>query len=53
MKKTIVFLPDDLGYGDLGCYGNPITKTPNLDKFAKEAVLLKDCHSSGTVCSPS
>ena len=49
----IVFLADDLGYGDLGCYGHPIIKTPNLDKFAKEGVILTDCHSAGTVCSPS
>jgi arylsulfatase A len=51
--NIIVFLADDLGYGDLGCYGNPIIKTPGLDKFASEGVLLTDCHSAGTVCSPS
>ncbi len=49
----IVFLADDLGYGDLSCYGHPIIKTPNLDKFASEGVRLTDCHSAGTVCSPS
>lgn len=57
-KKTkrpnfIIFLADDLGYGDLACYGNPIVRTPHLDKFAKEGVIFTDCHSSGTVCSPS
>lgn len=51
--NIVVFLTDDLGYGDLGCYGNPIIKTPNFDRFAKEGVLLTDCHSGGTVCSPS
>lgn len=51
--NIVVFLADDLGYGDLGCYGNPIIKTPNIDKFAQEGVLLTDCHSGGTVCSPS
>ncbi|MDM4018421.1 sulfatase family protein [Roseiconus lacunae] len=51
--NVIVFLADDLGYGDLGCYGNPIIETPNLDRFASEGVLLTDCHSAGTVCSPS
>ena len=51
--NIIVFLADDLGFGDLGCYGNPIIKTPNIDKFAKEGVLLTDCHSGGTICSPS
>jgi len=51
--NIIVFLADDLGYGDLGCYGNPIIKTPAIDKFASEGVRLTDCHSAGTVCSPS
>ena len=51
--NIVVFLADDLGYGDLGCYGNPIIKTPDIDKFAQEGVLLTDCHSGGTVCSPS
>ena len=53
LPNIIVFLADDLGYGDLGCYGNPIIKTPNLDKFADQGVRMTDCHSGGTVCSPS
>jgi arylsulfatase A len=51
--NILVFLADDLGYGDLGCYGNPIIKTPNIDQLAAEGVRLTDCHSGGTVCSPS
>lgn len=51
--NIIVFLADDLGYGDLGCYGNPIIKTPHIDKLATQGVRLTDCHSGGTVCSPS
>jgi len=51
--NIIIFLADDLGYGDLGCYGNPIIQTPNIDKFASEGVLMTDFHSGGTVCSPS
>lgn len=51
--NIIVFLADDLGYGDLGCYGNPIIKTPHLDRLAAEGVRMTDFHSGGTVCSPS
>ncbi|MBN1387547.1 MAG: sulfatase-like hydrolase/transferase [Bacteroidales bacterium] len=51
--NIVIFLADDLGYGDLACYGNPIIKTPYLDRFSSEGVLLTDCHSGGTVCSPS
>lgn len=51
--NVVVFLADDLGYGDLACYGNPIVQTPHLDRFASEGVRLTDCHSGGTVCSPS
>jgi arylsulfatase A len=51
--NIVIFLADDLGYGDLGCYGNPIIKTPNIDRFSAEGVRLTDCHSGGTVCSPS
>lgn len=51
--NIIIFLADDLGYGDLGCYGHPIIKTPNIDALASEGVRLTDCHSGGTVCSPS
>ncbi len=49
----IIFLTDDLGYGDPSSYGHPIIQTPNLDRFAEEGVRLTDCHSAGTVCSPS
>lgn len=51
--NIIIFLTDDLGYGDLASYGNAEVKTPNLDKFAREGVLMTDMHSAATVCSPS
>ena len=51
--NIIVYLADDLGYADLGCYGSNTIQTPHLDAFAKEGVRLTDCHSGGTVCSPS
>lgn len=51
--NIVVFLADDLGYGDLGCYRHPIIKTPNLDAFAKQGVRLTQCYSASAVCSPS
>ena len=38
--NVIIFLADDLGYGDLACYGRPRIRTPNLDADAEEALLL-------------
>lgn len=49
----IVFLTDDQGWGDLGCYGHPVIKSPNLDKFASEGVRLTQCYAGCSVCSPS
>lgn len=53
-KPNIVFLlADDLGYGDLGCFGHPKIKTPNLDRMAAEGIKLTSCYSGQSVCSPS
>lgn len=52
-SNFVVFLTDDQGYGDLGCYGHPILKTPNIDRFAAEGMKFTDCHSACPVCSPS
>jgi arylsulfatase A len=51
--NIVVFLADDLGWGDLGCQGHPIIQTPNLDAFAKQGVRLTQCYSGSAVCSPS
>src|SRR5688500_16024594 len=51
--NVVLFLADDLGYGDLGCYGHPRIRTPNLDAFAKQGVRLTQCYSASAVCSPS
>jgi arylsulfatase A len=51
--NIVLFLADDLGYGELGCYGNKAAITPNLDRFAAEGLKLTDCHSASSVCSPS
>lgn len=44
---------DDLGYGDLGCYGSTVNKTPALDKMAAEGVQFTDFYMASPVCSPS
>lgn len=49
----LVILCDDLGYGDLGCFGHPTIKTPNLDALAKSGARLTDCYSAAPVCSSS
>lgn len=51
--NIVVFLADDLGYGDLGCYGHPIMQTPNLNEFAKQGARLTQCYAACAVCSPS
>ncbi len=49
----LIMLVDDLGYGDLGCYGNPDIKTPNLDHFASQGLILTNGYASAPMCSPS
>ena len=52
-KPNIIFvLTDDQGYGDLSCHGNPVLKTPNLDRLHAEGVRFTDFHVSPT-CSPT
>jgi arylsulfatase A len=51
--NVVVLLCDDLGYGDLGCYGHPAIKTPNLDRLASEGLRLTDYYAPSPVCSPS
>lgn len=49
----LVILCDDLGYGDLGCFGNRTIRTPNLDRLASEGIQFTSCYASAPVCSPS
>lgn len=49
----VIVLADDLGYGDLGCYGHKTIHTPNLNRFAKEGLRLTNCYASAANCSPS
>lgn len=51
--NIIVIFADDLGYGDLGCDGGGIIRTPNLDRMAAEGVRLTDFYASANVCTPS
>jgi arylsulfatase A len=51
--NIVVFLADDLGWGDLGCFGHPVIRTPNLDAFARQGVRLTQCYAACPVCSPS
>jgi N-acetylgalactosamine-6-sulfatase len=54
VKPNIVFIfADDLGWGDLGCYGSKRIKTSNLDKLAAQGTRLTQFYVSGSVCSPS
>jgi N-acetylgalactosamine-6-sulfatase len=53
-KPNIVFLlADDLGYGDLSCYGAPDIKTPNIDSLARDGVRFTDFYANGCVCTPT
>jgi arylsulfatase A-like enzyme len=53
-RPNIVFiLADDLGYGDLGCYGQKQIRTPNLDRLAAEGMRFTQCYAGSTVCAPS
>jgi len=53
-KPNIIYiLADDLGYGDLGCYGQDKIKTRRIDQMAKEGILFTDHYAGNTVCAPS
>lgn len=53
-KPNVIFiLADDLGYGDLGCYGQKTIKTPNIDKLANEGMLFTQAYAGSTVSAPS
>jgi N-acetylgalactosamine-6-sulfatase len=51
--NVIFILADDLGWSDLGCFGHPQIKTPNLDRLAREGTLFTQFYVCGSVCSPS
>lgn len=51
--NVIVILSDDVGWGDLGCYGSTQIKTPHLDALAREGMRFTDAHASAAVCTPT
>src|SRR5215470_2421985 len=53
-RPNLVFiLADDLGYGDVGCYGQRIVKTPNIDRLAAEGMRFTQFYAGSPVCAPS
>jgi len=52
-KNVVIFLVDDLGYKDLGCYGSDYYETPHIDKLAKESLRFTDAYASCAVCTPT
>ncbi|TWT55422.1 Arylsulfatase [Thalassoglobus neptunius] len=51
--NIIYIMTDDLGYGDLGCYGQEVIETPNIDRLASQGMRFTDHYSGHTVCRPS
>ena len=51
--NIVLILADDIGYGDLSCYGAKLVQTPNLDRLAKEGRRFSDAHSPAASCTPS
>ena len=51
--NLVFILADDLGYGDLGCYGQKIIETPRLDRMAREGMRFTQFYAGATVCAPS
>jgi arylsulfatase A-like enzyme len=53
-KPNIIFImADDMGYGDLGCYGQKMIKTSNIDRLASEGMRFTDCYAGSPICAPS
>ena len=53
-KPNIIWImADDLSWGDLGCFGQELIRTPHIDALATEGMIFSHCHSGSTVCAPS
>ena len=53
LPNIIFILADDLGYGDVGCYGQQLIQTPNIDRLARSGMRFTDFYAGSTVCAPS
>ena len=51
--NVVLIVADDLGYGDLGCYGSEFVKTPRIDRLAVDGIRFTDFHTSGPMCTPT
>jgi arylsulfatase A-like enzyme len=51
--NIVLIITDDVGYGDLGSYGAPDVKTPNIDRLARDGVRLTDFYANGATCTPT
>ena len=51
--NVVLIITDDVGYGDIGVYGAPDVKTPNIDRLAREGVRLTDFYANGSTCTPT
>ncbi len=51
--NIVLIYADDLGYGDIGCYGATEVRTPNIDRLAREGLRFTDAHSAAATCTPS
>lgn len=51
--NIVLIMADDLGYGDLGCYGNDVNQTPHIDALAAGGLRFRDFHAAGPMCSPT
>ena len=53
LPNIVMIVGDDIGYGDLGCYGSEINPTPHIDALAKGGLRFTDYHTAGAMCSPT
>jgi choline-sulfatase len=51
--NLILFMPETLRAGSIGCYGHPLVRTPNMDRLSSQGVRFTNCHVQNTVCGPS